>query len=285
MRKLFLTLAAAIFGAFWAMPSNGISPAEHMASLDTTVVPSLAPDTSYTRFFKRHNAKVPPVSIYALPYTMTGPRATEDWHRMWVNTAVIAGAYVGTLFVLECLPENATSWNRASLQKDSPGKRWFNNVFKRGPEWDHDNPVFNYVLHPYAGAVYFMSARSCGFNFYRSMLYCAIVSTVGWEYGIEACMERPSIQDIFITPIVGSAIGECFYRFKRHIVANDYRLLGSAFLGNFAAFLIDPVNEVVDLFRGSRTRHLQSHGQPGAISSLLPTIAPGRIGISFCCIF
>ena len=285
MKKLILTLIAVVLAAFWAMPHNNMRPGYRMASPDTTVVPSLAPDTSYTRFFKRHSAKVAPISIYALPYTMTGPRGTEDWQRMWVNTAVIAGAYVGTLFVLECLPENATSWNRASLQKDSPGKRWFNNVFKRGPEWDHDNPIFNYVLHPYAGAVYFMSARSCGFNFYRSLLYCAIVSTVGWEYGIEACMERPSIQDIFITPLVGSALGECFYRFKRHIVANDYHLLGSPILGNVAAFLVDPVNEVVDLFRGSRTRHLFPERHSGTVSSLLPTVVNGRPGIAFCCIF
>lgn len=244
-------------------------------------------DTAYTRFMKRRTAKVAPVSIYWLPYSLTGPRKTEDWHRMWVNTAVLAGAYACTLFVLECLPENATSWNRAELQKDSPEKRWFNDVFKRGPEWDHDNPIFNYVLHPYAGAAYFMSARSCGFNFYRSMLYCAIVSTVGWEFGIEACMERPSIQDIFITPLVGSLLGECFYKVKRSIVANGYRLWGSRFLGGFVAFLVDPVNEFVDLFRGSRTRHLyDGDGKRSCVeTSFMPMFGPGQIGFAVSCTF
>lgn len=82
------------------------------------------------------------------------------------------------------------------------------------------------------------------------------MSTIGWEFGIEAFMERPSIQDIFITPLVGSLIGEGFYKLKRRIVANDYRLANSAFLGNLVVFLIDPVNEVIDLFRGSPTRGL-----------------------------
>ena len=202
-----------------------------------------------------------PGAIYAMPYSVTG--RNHDWHRLWINTAVLSGAFVGTLLVLECLPEDATSWNRAALQDVPLLKRWNNHVIKEGPEWDHDKFVFNYVLHPYAGAVYFMAARSCGFNAWQSLLYCSIISNVGWEYGIEAFMERPSIQDLFITPLVGSLIGEGFYKLKRHIVANDYHLWGSKVVGNIVAFLIDPVNEVIDLFRGSATRGLYKNKNAG----------------------
>ncbi|MDE6469014.1 MAG: DUF3943 domain-containing protein [Muribaculaceae bacterium] len=224
------------------------------------------------------------VSIYDLPYSLT--RKSYDRKRLWINTAVLTGAFVGTLVVLECLPEDATSWNRAELQKDPWYRRWFENVFKKGPEWDHDNPIFNYVLHPYAGAAYFMAARSCGYNFYQSLLYCAAISTIGWEFGIEACMERPSIQDIFITPLVGSVIGELFYKLKRHIVANDYRLFGSPVIGNVVAFLIDPVNEVVGLFGGNRERKLHLGSKTPAIeSSFTPAVINGACGFSFTCTF
>ena len=137
-----------------------------------------------------------PISPFALPYSVTGN--SYDWHRLWINTATLSGAFVGTLLVLECLPEDATSWNRAELQDVPLFKRWHNHVIKRGPEWDHDKFYFNYILHPYAGATYFMAARSCGFNFWKSTLYGSIISTVGWEFGIEAFMERPSIQDLFV---------------------------------------------------------------------------------------
>lgn len=240
-------------------------------------------DTSYVDALHPFMLKGTVPSIYQLPYSMRG--SAKDWHRLWINTAVFAGAFVGTLLVLECLPEDATSWNRAALQKDPPQKRWFMNVFKRGPEWDHDNPIFNYVLHPYAGAVYFMSARSCGFNFYQSLLYSACISTIGWEFGIEACMERPSIQDIFVTPLVGSAIGELFYKLKRHIVAHHYRLWGSPVVGNIVAFLVDPVNEVVGLFSGNSARKLHLRERTGAVSSLMPAVGRGPVGISFTCTF
>ncbi len=242
-----LALPAKAGAQIAGIPDDSIQPViveDTVVCADTIMAPRL-PDIE-----TRHEWITP----YALPYTLhsTG----QNWHRMWINTAVLSGAFVGTLFVLECLPEDATSWNRASIQQTPMFKRWFRNIFKRGPEWDHDKFIFNYVLHPYAGAAYFMSARSCGFSFWGSLLYSACISTIGWEFGIEAFMERPSYQDIVVTPVIGSIFGELMYRGKRAIVDRNYELLGSWFLGHAACFLLDPVNEVIDLFRGSPTRDL-----------------------------
>lgn len=244
----------------------------------------LMPDTTSQHLFNLAN-RHDPINIYQMPYSLRG--SSPNWHRMWINTAVLCGAYVSALFVLECLPEDATAWNRAAIQQTPPFKRWFKNVFKRGPEWDHDNPIFNYVLHPYAGAVYFMSARSQGFNFYQSLLYSACISTIGWEFGIEAFMERPSYQDLFVTPLVGSVIGELFYKLKRNIVGHDYRLAGSPVLGNIVVFLIDPVNEVIGLFRGNNARklHLGRNPYRGIESSLLPGPVGRGFGFTFSCTF
>lgn len=217
-------------------------------------------------------------SIYAMPYSMTA--TCYDWKRLWINSAVLGGAYVGALLVLECLPEDATSWNRAELQSVPLGKRWVDHVLKEGPEWDADNPIFNCVLHPYAGAAYFMAARSNGFNFYQSLLYSTLVSTVGWEFGIEAFMERPSYQDLFVTPLLGSVLGEGFYRIKRYIVDNGYCLAGSRFLGGLVCFLVDPVNEVIGLFNGNPARAVAK-----ANISFQPVITDSYKGVSLVATF
>lgn len=221
-----------------------------------------------------------PRSIYSMPASWT--RDEPWWHGMWINTAVVTGAYVATLFILECLPEDATAWNRADITSVPFYKRWFRNIFKRGPEWDHDKFMFNWVLHPYAGAAYFMCARTCGFNFWRSLLYSALISTVGWEFGIEACMERPSYQDLFVTPIIGSLIGEGFYRLKRLIVDRNYEILGSQYIGHILAFFLDPVNEVIGWLSPGTCRTIG----PGCLQSqplLVPNPSPGfspSLGIS-----
>lgn len=221
------------------------------------------------------------LNIYFQPYSMTASNINHG--RLWANLGTIGGAMVGALLVLECLPEDATSWNRSEITSVPPFKRWYRNIFVRNPEIDHDDWVFNYLLHPYAGAAYFMAARTAGCNFWQSLAASAFVSTVFWEFGIEAFMERPSYQDIVITPIVGSVIGELFYKLKRDIVADNYHLWGSRFMGRFVAFLIDPVNELLDLFRGNPLMGYQlyapvNHRTPPVTSSITPTIVKGAPG-------
>lgn len=289
MRTLQFIVISLLLGMFAASARAMTADTVYMYTSDvlrpqTAVMPAW-PDTTSLALFNAANRHAP-INIYRMPYSLDA--SSPDWHRMWINTAVLSGAFVSTLFVLECLPEDATSWNRAAIQSVPPFKRWFRNVFKRGPEWDHDNPIFNYVLHPYAGAAYFMSARTQGFNFWQSMLYSACISTIGWEFGIEAFMERPSYQDIVVTPVVGSIIGELFYRLKRNIVSHDYRLAGSPVLGNIVVFLIDPVNEVLGLFGGNNARKLhlgQDKQGYGIESSLMPGPVGNGFGFTFSCRF
>lgn len=190
-------------------------------------------------------------TLYDYPYSRT--LSLPDWKHLWVNTSVLVGAGVTTMVILEALPADATAWNKTENAKIPLFSRWWRNV-KAGPVWDGDNPIFNYVLHPYAGAAYYMGARSCGFNCLGSFIYSFCISTFFWEYGFEAFNEIPSVQDLIITPCVGSLLGEGFYLIKRHIVANGYRLAGSKILGYSVAFLVDPLNEAIGFFRGDQRR-------------------------------
>jgi hypothetical protein len=72
------------------------------------------------------------------------------------------------------------------------------------------------------------------------------MSTFFWEYGVEAFAEIPSIQDLVITPVVGSVVGEGFFYAKKSILRHDKRVLKSRFLGTTTLFLIDPFNTILD---------------------------------------
>lgn len=187
------------------------------------------------------------LTLYDLPYSRT--LSMPDWKKLWLNTGILMSAGVATMVVLEALPADATAWNKTENAKVSLFKRWWRNVHK-GPVWDGDNLVFNYVLHPYAGAAYYMGARSNGFNCWGSFLYTFCISSFFWEYGFEAFNEIPSIQDLIVTPVVGSILGEGFYMAKRAIVNRGYSVCGSKAFGYVLAFLLDPLNEVTGYFSG-----------------------------------
>ncbi len=266
MHRFLIIILAAVAASMSATRAQEAA-VDSPAVVSDTVVPALLPlmeasiinsdslaepaaiDTVGLTLFD--DKKTPNLTIYDFPYSVT--RSMPHWKNLWVNAGALLGAGFVTLGVLELLPESATAWNKAEIHKKPFLDRWWSNV-KKGPVWDHDNAIFNYVLHPYGGAAYYMSARTQGFNMFQSFLYGLAVSTVFWEYGIEAFMEIPSIQDLFITPIGGLLVGETFYRVKRYIVEHDYRLFGSPVLGQIAAIIVDPVNEVIDLVRGNPNR-------------------------------
>ena len=208
------------------------------------------------------------INIYDLPYSTTANY--PNLKRLAINTGVLYAGGIAALGILQALPEDATAWNKDRITSIPFWKRWSTHV-KKGPVWDADCFIFNYILHPYGGAAYYMSARSQGCNILWSAIYSTCISTFFWEYGIEAFMEIPSLQDLIITPFAGTLIGESFYVLKRHIVANGYSLFGSNLLGNIMAFIIDPVNEVVGIFAGNPCRTSAAASRSKVSLSLSPT--------------
>lgn len=276
--KKFTTILIAILIGFASCPIKAFADRRLMpppAVLDTVAETDRILAVAAEHQFEQKPAT--PLSIYDLPYSIN--TSCPDYHRLGANTAVLFGGGIITLGILAVLPEDATAWNKKENEGVPFFQRYFRNVI-HGPHFDSDNAIFNYVLHPYAGAAYYMSARSQGFNLWQSWLYSFGVSAIFWEYGIEAFMERPSWQDLIITPMGGLILGEAFYIAKRHIVANDYRLLGTKWLGYPVAFILDPVNECLGYFRGNKAHGAAARQQKATdpTINLRPDIAPLRGG-------
>ena len=179
--------------------------------------------------------------------TITYPSLTRDYRKLGYNTAIVFGTTIVAYGVLWLLPESFTQWDKEEMKKNGIGAKWKENV-KAGPVVDEDNFFLNYVMHPYFGGVYYMTARSNGFNIFESFTYSAIMSTFFWEYGVEAFAEIPSVQDLIVTPVLGSVVGEGFFYAKKSILKNNSKILNSRFLGKTSLFLIDPLNTIMDSF-------------------------------------
>jgi hypothetical protein len=145
-------------------------------------------------------------------------------------------------------------WPREETNYDSaPGwQSWKYNVTH--PHWDQDRAVVNYVLHPYWGAGYYVRGRERGLQRSQAFWYSALLSTV-FELGAEAMVEQVSYQDLLVTPILGSLLGEyVFWPLRERILAQELPL---SMPDRLMLILTDPlgsINSAVDGLLGVKSQ-------------------------------
>ena len=161
------------------------------------------------------------------------------------------------------LPERVTQWTteqrRISLQ------RWWANV--RDPKWDPDRWYFNYLGHPYFGAIVYIRARERGFGAVGGFGYAALLSGI-YEYGIEALFERPSYQDLFVTPVGGLLLGAVLFEPLREHIRRKAAL---HWYDHVALALTDPLgvsNRLMERVSGRQTEIRVQWHVPALASSV-----------------
>jgi hypothetical protein len=130
----------------------------------------------------------------------------QDWAGLGRDTAFFAGYEAVVAGVLYLLPESVTKWT--AEQRKTSMSRWWENV--QHPHWDQDHWYVNYLGHPYWGAIAYVRARERRFGAFGGFWYAALLSTL-YEFGIEALFERPSYQDLLVTPVGGLLLGALLF--------------------------------------------------------------------------
>ena len=72
--------------------------------------------------------------------------------------------------------------------------------------YDQDEPFWNWFVHPISGSQLFLFYRSQGYSRAGS-LGMAFISSSLFEFTIEIYSEPASVQDLYQTPVIGSALG------------------------------------------------------------------------------
>lgn len=167
------------------------------------------------------------------------------------NAVLLQSAIFGLLWIS---PESFSKWNKKEIKEKGLFKNRQDHISHR-PVRDKDSNAVNYGAHPYAGALYYNIARHEGYSPLESFGYSVMMSTFFWEYGIEAIAERPSIQDLIATPVLGSIIGEVFFQLASKIRENNKEVLGSKKLGKLLLILLTPAEvlfEEINSFLGKK---------------------------------
>lgn len=129
-------------------------------------------------------------------------------HAAKTVTALLGGVFLG-FAAYAFLPSSFTGTTKEGAYEEA----WehFQNAWTKPPVIDKDRAIVNYLGHPYFGMSFYLSQRNFGESPLRSFLFSTAMSTA-FEYFVESWAERPSIQDLIVTPIVGSIYGELVYR-------------------------------------------------------------------------
>lgn len=144
-------------------------------------------------------------------------------------------------------PEYVSKWNKKEKFKIESIGHQFGKSFTSPPVIDKDLWFVNYIGHPYQGGFYYNALRSQGTTALQSSLFC-IGHSFLWEYGWEAGMEQPSIQDLLSTPLAGILVGEL-----SHVATLRMSRNGFSWYEIIAVCLINPVFAINNGFRSSRT--------------------------------
>ena len=147
------------------------------------------------------------------------------WKKIGRAELFIGGAELLGATVLIVTPKEITKWSH-----DWEQEAWRH--IKRSlklPVWDDDNWKINFIGHPIAGSFYYNSLRSQNASIFHSFLFATAQSFI-WEYIIEATAEKPSTQDLIITPIVGSILGESIHRITMSMRRNGFNFFEKIFV-------------------------------------------------------
>lgn len=165
-------------------------------------------------------------------------KLTSTEKNLFTETRNLGVAGLGTAGIMYMLPEKISGWKKKNL-----GREWRENT--SSTEWD-DNGSANAIAQPVAGAAYYQVARHLDYSPLASFGYSVFMSTFFWEYGLESFSNKPSIQDLILTPVIGSLLGEFFFRLESTIKENKGKVLGSETLGKVCMILLNPAGALSD---------------------------------------
>lgn len=100
---------------------------------------------------------------------------------------------------------------------------------------DHDEPIWNLVGHPVTGSQTYLYYRAKGYNKLQS-LHMSFWSSFLFEFTIETYTERPSIQDLYQTPVLGSVLGYGLERLSMALLNSD-----TGWFGKSMGYLVNPM--------------------------------------------
>ena len=189
--------------------------------------------------------KKDPAYVYSIKLNHQDDRFGKKLLR---GTSYIAGYNLTIVGYLLVVPERISKWDTKEKFQIKSILKQYKKSYSSPPVLDSDLWYINYVGHPYQGSFYYNAVRSQKANVWQSSIFC-IGQSLLWEYGWEAGMEQPSIQDLFTTTLAGIVVGELSHVATIKLGKNGFRWHEVA--------LVCLINPAYAINNGFRFKHLK----------------------------
>lgn len=113
-----------------------------------------------------------------------------------------------------------------NIRNNGSFKNWYRNMASL--HMDKDSYDYNLIKHTIAGSYYFLFYRSRGYSPVKSF-FLSTASVILFEFTIETTTEKPSIQDIYQTPVLGAVLGAGIDAASLYLIRSRYlplRIIG-----------------------------------------------------------
>jgi hypothetical protein len=205
-----------------------------------------------------------------LPLNDGSGNRTPDWNGIWMDLGIFLGAQFVACSIIYFTPESFSSWT--TEQKKDTFSHYGNNFIH--PVFDKDVFYINYIMHPYFGATYYTRGRERGLDQTSSFLYSFFLSTL-FEFGPECFFEKPSIQDLIVTPTLGSLLGALAFEPWRNYIKRKVEL---RWYDHVALVATDPLGLLslgVETLFGVKSTILVDYSTPKQLARFAGTSAGG----------
>ena len=101
------------------------------------------------------------------------------------------------------------------------------------PHFDNDTFQYNIFKHSIVGQGYYQFYRSRGYELKKAFLW-AFASSLAFEMAIETTTEKPSLQDIYQTPVYGTILGIGLEKVSQACHRTETAL------GHICGYILDP---------------------------------------------
>lgn len=129
------------------------------------------------------------------------------------------------------------------------------------PEFDKDSFDYNIFKHALSGQYYYQFYRFRGYSEMEAFAW-TFASSLAFEFAVETYSEKPSLQDIYQTPIYGTLVGMGFER------ASNYLLETDSLWAHALGYILNPF------------QLLKSKDDVAAFPNMLPIIEKEALGVN-----